>query len=80
MHNAPVRCLLGFLFCKVMQKHQTGEVGKRSFKAAALKGRSHNARIRADTRVSVVIELIEIIDGHTDRSAPLHSVRCVNGP
>jgi len=21
MHNAPVRCLLGFLFCKVMQKH-----------------------------------------------------------
>jgi len=20
-HNTPVRCLLGFLFCKVMQKH-----------------------------------------------------------
>jgi len=21
MHSAPVRCLLGFLFCKVVQKH-----------------------------------------------------------
>ena len=21
MHNAPVRCLMGFLFCKVMLKH-----------------------------------------------------------
>jgi len=21
MHNTPLRCLLGFLFCKVMQKH-----------------------------------------------------------
>jgi len=29
-HNAPVRCFLGFLFRKVMQKHQTGEVGKQS--------------------------------------------------
>jgi len=27
-HNAPVLYLLGFLFCKVMQKHQIGEVGK----------------------------------------------------
>ena len=29
-HKAPVRCLLGFLFCKVMLKHQKGEVGKQS--------------------------------------------------
>jgi len=29
-HNAPVRCLLGFLFCKVMQKHQIDEMGKQS--------------------------------------------------
>ena len=28
--RAPVRCLLGFLFCKVMLKHQVGEVGKQS--------------------------------------------------
>jgi len=29
-HSAPVRCLLGFLFRKVMQKHYGGEVGKQS--------------------------------------------------
>jgi len=28
MHSAPVRCLLGFLFRKVMQKHYRGEVEK----------------------------------------------------
>ena len=28
--NALMRCLLGYLFCKVMQKHWTGEVGKQS--------------------------------------------------
>jgi len=30
MHNAPLRCLVGFLFRKVMQKHYVGEVGKQS--------------------------------------------------
>ena len=30
MHKAPVRCLLGFLFRKVMLKHYIGEVGKQS--------------------------------------------------
>ena len=30
MNSAPVRCLLGFLFCKVMQKHWIGEVGKQN--------------------------------------------------
>jgi len=29
-HNAPARCLLGFLIRKVMQKHWIGEVGKQS--------------------------------------------------
>ena len=29
-NNAPVHCLLGFLFRKVMQKHYIGEVGKQS--------------------------------------------------
>jgi len=28
MHNAPVRCHLGFLFHKVMHKYKIGEVGK----------------------------------------------------
>ena len=26
--NAPVHCFLGFLFRKIMQKHQIGKVGK----------------------------------------------------
>jgi len=30
MHKAPVRCLLGFLFRKVMLKHYIGEMGKQS--------------------------------------------------
>jgi len=30
MHMEPVRCLLGFLFCKVMLKHWIGEVRKQS--------------------------------------------------
>ena len=29
-HKAPVRCLLGFLFRKVMLKHYIGEAGKQS--------------------------------------------------